>query len=118
MKKRVLVVERDADIRQLIQYLLSEAGYQAISISDEDNIFPAIRKEKPDVIILDVLNPHKDADLCKEIKATKDLGHIPIIVLSTYSKIEIMKEICADDTIPKPFDIQDFIATVEKQLVA
>ena len=118
MKKKVVVVERDSDIRQLISYLLEDAGYLVVNSVSENDLVSSIKKVKPDAIILDVLNPHLDAELCKAIKASEDVKHIPLIVLSTHSKIDVMKEICADDVIPKPFDIHVFIAVLERQLVA
>ena len=115
MERRVLIIEKDNDIRQVISYLLAEAGYQTLRTASDKEALKIIKKEKPDVIILDVVNPHHDADLCRAIKDSKDINHIPLIVLSTHSKIEIMKEICADEVIPKPFDILNFIEIIERQ---
>ena len=118
MMKKVLVIEGDSDVRELMHYLLKDAGYQIITTFSETDMIKVIQKENPDAIILDVIHPHKDAELCKAIKATSDINHIPLIVVSTYSKSDILKDICADDVIPKPFDIRDFITILERQLVA
>lgn len=114
----MLVIERDKDVRELMQYLLTEAGYQPIAALSEKDMIKVIQTENPDAIILDVIHPHKDADLCKAIKSSNDINHIPLIVMSTHSKFEILKEICADEVIPKPFDISNFIMIIEKQLAA
>jgi response regulator RpfG family c-di-GMP phosphodiesterase len=55
--------------------------------------------------------------VCEAIKATDDTSNIPVIVLSTHPKAEIVKEICADEVVNKPFDVSFLISVIEQQLM-
>ncbi|MEO8794313.1 MAG: response regulator [Daejeonella sp.] len=119
MKKKVLVVENDKDILNIISHILTEEGFQPILCFTEKNIFDIITENKPDVILLDVIRPtNQGTELCRAIKAAETTKHIPVIVLSTHSKIDDVKEICADEVIKKPFDISLLVNVVKQQLVA
>lgn len=56
--------------------------------------------------------------MCNTIKATEELSHIPIIVLSTHPKIDVLKQWRADDVIEKPFDIEKLISIIEEAIKA
>lgn len=117
MKKRILVVENDPNILEIIAIVLSEEGYEVNSLSSGDGIFGYIKQFKPDVILLDVIRTTDEGTaLCRAIKAAEGSAHIPVIVLSTHPKAKQTKEICADEVVPKPFDLMDLVAAVEQQL--
>jgi DNA-binding response OmpR family regulator len=117
MKKRVLVVENDRAILALIEILLEEAGYELRMFSNDQNIFNNIVEFKPDIVILDILQPTlAGTELCRQLKAAKTTCHIPIVALSTHPKIEKVKEICADEIVPKPFDIDGLLDILAEQL--
>lgn len=118
MKKKVLTIENDKGIRDLIFTLLTEAGYQIKLIGTEDEIFEEIKNFKPDVILLDVVQPtDRGTELCRAIKENEYTGHVPVIVLSTNVKVtETIKEVCADEVMSKPFDVDELINTIETQL--
>lgn len=118
MKRKILVVENDRDILQIIAHLLTHEGYEPILCDTEHGIFDVIRDRKPDVILLDVVKPtDQGTSLCREIKAAETTKHIPVIVLSTHSRIEDVKMICADEVVKKPFDIDYLLAIIREQLV-
>lgn len=118
MKRKVLVVENDLDILQILSHLLTDEGYQPILCDTEHGIFDVILEKKPDVILLDVVKPtDKGTVLCREIKDAETTKHIPVIVLSTHSQIEDVKRICADEVVRKPFDIDYLLAIIKEQLV-
>lgn len=118
MKKKILVFEKNRDILDMIGIILTDAGYEVNPISDDAEVKPRIHNFQPDVILLDVINPTTEGTaLCKAIKAGEDTKHIPVIVLSTHPKLEVVKEICADEVIAKPFDITFLVSVIEKQLI-
>lgn len=118
MKKKVLVVERDKDILEIVTYILRDKGYDVLASQSEEGIFNQILTFKPDAILLDIIQPSdQGTELCRQIKAADNIKHIPVIVLSTHTKAASMKEVCADDILPKPFDISDLVDVLEKQLV-
>jgi DNA-binding response OmpR family regulator len=117
MKKRILVVENDKHILELISIILDDAGYEACLYLNENKIFEHITQFQPDAIILDILRPTlKGTELCRQLKEARSTTHIPIIALSTDAKIQKVKGICADEVIEKPFDIDLLINILNKRL--
>jgi DNA-binding response OmpR family regulator len=117
MKKRVLVVESNKDILELISMVLEQAGYEPSLYASEKGIFEHITEFKPDAILLDIVKPTVEGtELCRQIKAAEGTKHIPVIVLSTHPQIERVKEVCADEVVPKPFDIDTLLETLKDQL--
>lgn len=112
-------MEKNKDIADLIHIILTDQGYTVELLSSNDSVFDHIRTFHPDVILLDIINPTAEGTkLCEEIKAAEDTSHIPVIVLSTHPKVAVVKEICADEVIPKPFDISNLVSIVEEQLIS
>jgi len=117
MKKRVLVIENNEEILELISIVLEEAGYELSLWSNEHGIFEHICEFKPHAILLDIIKPTiEGTELCRQIKEAEGTKHIPVIVLSTHPQIEKVKDICADDIIEKPFDIEGLLAALSEQL--
>ncbi len=117
MKKRILVVENDKSILELITLVLDDAGYHVLAYPNEEKIYNHIVKFQPDAIILDIIMPTtKGTELCQQIKDAETTSHIPVIVLSTHPKIERVKEICADEVVAKPFDIDGLLEVLNDQL--
>ena len=116
MKKRILVVENDKHILELISIILQDAGYEVSLYLDENKIFEHITQFQPDAIILDILQPTlKGTELCRQLKEADGTTHIPIIALSTHPQILKVKEICADEVIEKPFDIDLLLEILNEQ---
>ena len=119
MKKRILVVENDKDILELISFVLDEAGYEVDLYLRETNIFEKITTFQPDAILLDIVKPTVEGtELCRQIKEAETTSHIPVIVLSTHNQIHKVKEVCADETIEKPFDIDGLLEILSEHLNA
>lgn len=119
MKKRVLVVENNKDILELIALVLEEAGYETGLYTNEAGIFDHIVEFKPDAILLDIIKPTLEGtQLCREIKEAEGTSHIPVIVLSTHPQMQKVKEVCADEVVSKPFDIDGLLEVLAEQLAA
>ncbi|MEE1944333.1 response regulator [Pedobacter sp. KR3-3] len=117
MKKRVLVIENNRDILDMISLVLEEAGYEASLYTTEQNIFEHIIAFEPDAILLDIIKPTLEGtELCRQIKEAEQTSHIPVIVLSTHPQIQKVKEVCADEVVPKPFDIDALLEVLAEQL--
>ena len=87
MKKRILVVDDEMDIRIFISTLLETNGYKPIVAKDGEEGLKMIREHKPDLIILDVMMPKESGlKLYREIKSGENTKHIPIIMVSAVSK--------------------------------
>lgn len=119
-KAKILVVEDEKDILELLRYNLEKEGY-ALSLvtSGEDALTTAIR-EKPDLILLDLMLPGLDGlDVCKQIKGNQHTAHIRVIMVTAKgeeSDIVTGLELGADDYICKPFSPKVLVARVRTVL--
>lgn len=119
MKRKILVVENDFDILQIIAHVLSEEGYEPILCSSEKGILEVVSNNQPDVILLDIFKiTEQGTELCRTLKASEKTQHIPVIVLSTHPEINGVKEGCADEIVRKPFDLDNLLDVVKEQLAA
>jgi CheY-like chemotaxis protein len=114
LKKKLLIVENDTDIREVISYVLEGEGYEVVASN------PKPIEKLPihlfDVILLDEWVEKKAGHmLCTEIKAIHEAQHIPVIILSTANNIEEIAKACnADAFIRKPFALDELINVVNK----
>lgn len=117
MAKKVVIIEKDRDILDVVSYILKEAGYTVSAFETENVSLEKIITEKPDLILLDVINVSEEGTaLCESIKKNSRLGNIPIVALSTHLKPQLIKETCADEVMKKPFDIDELIQVVEDHI--
>lgn len=120
-KRKILIVDDDLDILEVIGLILESEGYEVELMSSGQEIFEHISQFNPDLIILDVMLGNMDGrEICNNIKNTKDTLHIPIIMISaTHNMAEFIKKNCRpDDFLEKPFDIVTLIHKVELKLSA
>ena len=117
--KQINVVEDDQDIRQIIEYILEEEGYQVKLFPDVSSFHASINDNIPDLFLLDVMLPDGNGlDLCKEIRTNDKIKDIPIIVMSAHAKLDnVYQQYCANDFITKPFDLNDILMRIEKQII-
>jgi DNA-binding response OmpR family regulator len=106
-KKRILLIEDEEDIAALIKLQAEISGYKLHVEVDGVNGFRAIEREKPDLVILDVMLPGQNGfDVCRKMKNSPDLKNIPVIILSAKrEELDMMLglELGADDYVAKPF---------------
>ena len=115
--KKILVIEDDYNIYDLISIYLKKEGYDVLGAQDGEKGLSIFREEAPDLVILDIMLPKMDGwDLCREIKKISD---IPIIMLTakgeTFDKVLGLK-LGADDYMVKPFDPKELIARIDAVL--
>jgi DNA-binding response OmpR family regulator len=115
MKKKVVVVEDDESIRDILQIILEREGYSTINCRDGYGIFNGT-VEVADVYIIDrQLSGADGLEVCKYLKQHESTNNVPIIILSATPGIEhIAKSAGADAFIEKPFSKKHLIDTVEK----
>jgi len=113
-KRRVLIIEDDRDIVEMLEYNLQEAGYETISALNGESGIAAAKKERPDLIVLDIMLPIIDGfEVCRTLKKDDTVANIPIIILSAKSQETdkiIGLELGADDYVTKPFSPRELIA--------
>ena len=119
-KAKVLVVDDEKDIIELVSYNLENEGFKVISATAGEKALELVSSEKPEIIILDLMLPGIDGlDVCRELKRSDQTSSIPIIMLTAKgeeSDIVIGLELGADDYITKPFSPRVLVARVKAVL--
>ena len=113
---KILIVDDEQDIADLVSYNLEKEGYATIKAYDGGDVLKTIKTQKPDLLILDLMLPHMNGlDICRAIRANPEAAHLPIIMLTAKAN-EVDKiiglEIGADDYMTKPFSVKELIARV------
>ena len=119
-KEKILVVDDEQDLVKLVRFNLEKDGYKVISaFNGEDALFLA-RKERPDLIVLDLMLPGIDGlEVCKKLKADTELVNIAVIMLTAKgeeSDITLGLKLGADDYVTKPFSPKELVARVQAVL--
>lgn len=119
MKKRILVVEDDMDILEIIEIVLNEDNYEISTSTTGKDVVELIHKNDPDLILMDIRLGELDGrQICRELKKGIHCVNTPIVLMSAHAvSTDIKKEACAADFIAKPFDIDDLLLRV-KNLIA
>lgn len=117
---RILVVEDEADIRQVLLYNLGQAGHEAIPAERGGDGLALARERRPDLVLLDLMLPDLSGlDVCRQLKSDSALRSIPVIMVTARSE-EIDRvvgfELGADDYIVKPFSVRELILRVQAVL--
>ncbi|WP_374718729.1 response regulator YycF [Parageobacillus toebii] len=117
MEKRILVVDDEKPIADILQFNLQKEGYEVICAYDGEEALQKVEEIMPDLILLDIMLPQKDGmEVCREVRKKYDM---PIIML-TAKDSEIDKvlglELGADDYVTKPFSTRELLARVRANL--
>lgn len=106
-RKRILLIEDEEDIASLIKLQAEISGYKLHVEVDGINGYRAVEREKPDLVILDIMLPGQNGlDVCRKIKSNPELRDIPVIILTAKSEeidVVLGLELGADDYVAKPF---------------
>ena len=120
MAKRVLVIDDDEDILEILNIVFQEEGYNVV-ISNTGDAAEHIEVIHPDIILLDVRiegSAKNGVQICAEIKAKYKDRKLPVILVSGETDLAILASECgADKFISKPFDIIDMVMQVKSLLV-
>jgi len=116
-RERILVVDDEEDLLELVNYNLSREGFRVECVATGEAALAAARKNLPDLIVLDLLLPSVDGlEICRRLKADEKTKHIPIIMLTAKSEEADMVsglELGADDYMTKPFSPRVLLARVK-----
>jgi two-component system alkaline phosphatase synthesis response regulator PhoP len=119
-KEKILVVEDDDDIRELLQYNLSKEGYQVTSAVSGEEALKNAKMQQPDLMILDLMLPGVDGlEVCRRLKRDSRTQHLPMVMLTAKGEeadIVTGLELGADDYITKPFSPRVLLARVRAVL--
>jgi PleD family two-component response regulator len=122
MSKRILVVEDDFDISNMLRIYFSGQGYEVEVAPKGEEALTSVNKKLPNLIVLDINLPDMSGyDVCRTLRTTKRTSHVPIIFLTQKDERSdkiIGLELGADDYITKPFDIEELKLRVTNSIQA
>ncbi len=117
---RILVIEDDRDIAELVRYNLGQEGFQVACVADGAAGLAQLRKLPPDLLILDLMLPKLPGlEICKEIRRDPGLNRLPILMLTARGEEAdrvVGLELGADDYVTKPFSPRELVARVKALL--
>lgn len=117
---RILIVDDEPDIIMIAKNILEKTGYETDEARDGEECLKKLKKEKFDLILLDVMMPGDNGwEVCRKIKADKKTRDIPVVLFTVRTEEDSVakgKEVGADAQIDKPFEGGDLIGAVEKVL--
>jgi len=117
-KKKILVVEDEKDMTETLAFRLESNDYEVVKAYDGQEALEKVRKEKPDLIILDLMLPKIDGyKVCRMLKFDEKYKSIPIIMLTARAQETDKKmgeEVGADAYITKPFESRDLLEKIKR----
>jgi two-component system alkaline phosphatase synthesis response regulator PhoP len=114
IKEKILIIEDERDVLKLLKYNLEKEGYKVLTSNNAEMALSLVRKNRPDLIILDIMLPNMDGlEFCRIVRQE---NQVPIIFL-TAKKTEMDRilglKMGADDYVTKPFSVEELIARVQ-----
>ncbi|MGD2050328.1 MAG: response regulator transcription factor [Chloroflexota bacterium] len=120
LKQRILIVDDDREVVRLMQAYLERAGYDVMVAYDGETAVHMLRRDKPDLLLLDLMLPDRDGfDITRLMRSDPSLADIPIIMLTARVDVTdriVGLEMGADDYITKPYDPREVVARVRARL--
>lgn len=119
-KKVVLVVEDEADIRDLLQYNLEQEGFSVVAAEDGEHALEAVHRHRPALVILDLMLPGiPGLEVCRRLRGQVETERLPILMLTAKAAEAdriVGLEMGADDYLTKPFSPRELIARIRAVL--
>ena len=118
--RRILIIEDERDIVELVRYNLEKEGFQVISVGDGVTGLAQLKKSPPDLLVLDLMLPKLSGlEVCKEVRRDQALNRLPILMLTARGEEAdrvLGLELGADDYVTKPFSPRELVARVKALL--
>jgi len=118
--RKIYIVEDDEDIRQIVEYALTTAGFEVMGFENGESFFAAIKSTIPGLVLLDIMLPGDDGlSILKKLRSSASTKKTPIILLTAKSsELDKVKglDFGADDYITKPFGIMELISRINAVL--
>ena len=115
---RVLVVDDESDVTELLQYRLEQEGYRVATLNDPLGFVVKVREFEPDLMLLDIMMPELSGiQLCRIVRADPMMKDIPVIFLSARGEVEDRikgLEAGAEDYLSKPFNTNELLLRISK----
>lgn len=114
---KILAVDDELYIRKMLNIALNAKNYSVLLASNADEAIDMAFKEKPDVILLDIMMPGKNGFyVLKELRANEITAHIPVIMLTSIGRsqdVSLALEMGANNYVIKPFEYEDLLSIIK-----
>ncbi|RZK69863.1 MAG: response regulator [Pedobacter sp.] len=116
MFKKILILDDDQDILQMLKDILTQEGHAVEGHTHTDNIFTLIEEIKPDLLIVDYfINGLNGGEICSEVKRNPATAGLPVIILTGFDRVlKSLGDYSADLVIAKPFDVEILLNAVDQ----
>lgn len=121
MSKKILAVDDDSDILDVIRIILEEEGYEVFTLANAKYVFDEVAQNSPDLILLDVMLGGLDGrDICKALKEHDSFKKIPVVMISASHNLDnlLLSPGAPDNFLAKPFDIDRLVEMVKMQIAS
>src|SRR3954466_7352358 len=117
VRPRILIVEDEKDIVQVLDFGLRQAGFETVAARDASEAFARIRERAPEAVLLDLMLPDlSGTEICRQLKSNPKTATLPVIMLTARGD-EVDRvvgfELGADDYITKPFSVREVVLRVK-----
>jgi two-component system, OmpR family, alkaline phosphatase synthesis response regulator PhoP len=120
MAKKILIVDDEHDVVKLLKYNLEKQGFDVRSTNDGSLVLAELRRDQPDLIILDLMLPGVDGlEICRQLRRNEKYASLPILMLTARTEEAdrvVGLEIRADDYVTKPFSMRELTARIRALL--
>jgi CheY-like chemotaxis protein len=114
---KLMLIDDDQTMVRLLRTLLEMDGYNIVVPKAWDEIIDTIREEQPDLILIDYFLPHMEGlEVIKELRASKDLSKVRVVMTSGMDVTEQCREAGADAFLLKPYTPEVLLATIQENL--
>ncbi|QQL50005.1 response regulator transcription factor [Mucilaginibacter ginkgonis] len=119
MPNKILIVDDETDICDVLDIVLKEEGFQTSILTSGKPVYSSVLEDTPDLIIMDIrLGDMDGRDICRKIKESREIAKTPIILISASDNMsdKLDGPGAPDDFVAKPFDIEMLVQTVNRHL--
>lgn len=116
---KILICDDEQEILDITRLILEDSGHEVLAVLDSTTVGVLVQQEQPDVLLIDLWMPGLSGDqVVRELRMNEYIRHIPIVVISASKDgKEIAYAAGANDFLEKPYDIEELLEIVQKQLI-
>jgi DNA-binding response OmpR family regulator len=122
MKTKILLVDDEPDVLEILSKKLETAGFLTVRASDGNSGLKKTREEKPDLVLLDIMMPDKDGfTMLRDLQSDTELRRIPVIMVSAKSEADSLfagRDLGATDYLIKPINFEELLKYIKKYTLA
>lgn len=114
---KILVVDDDLDILEVLKFLLRKNGYEVLLLSEAQKVIETVKEAQPDIVLLDInLSGYDGREICKYLKTTLKVKTPIILFSANISYRSSYKECSANDFLEKPFEVKKLLSVLRSHL--